>query len=176
MNNTIINKSKEKISSQILFLIFLFILSLFLIYSPEFFVSKFVSNSTFIFIVGILCFISSFLMIIGRFILLFGDKKGICITELGIEDYSNYESLGLIKWEDISGIKTIEIYSGNFLEIEIKNKRSYLQNLNYFQTILVYLCNWKPNKIVNLSTRTLDCNFNELESQVMEYYKKINLH
>lgn len=70
MSEIIIEKSNEKIIGLILFFILSNILSIFMIFNSNFFVSKFIQNDILIFIGGIIGFIYTFAMVITHIILL----------------------------------------------------------------------------------------------------------
>lgn len=172
MSKIIIEKDKEKIAGLILFFVIQNIISFFMIYFPDFFISKIARNELFIFIIGLVLFILSFLMIISHILLLINKKKGIVLTDIGIIDHSNYESLGYIKWEDITDIKSFKNYSGGYLELTIRNKKEYMKNnINFLKRILIIMNSWYPNETINLNCRRLNCTFKELENSVFLKWK-----
>jgi hypothetical protein len=178
MSELTIERNKERIVSIILFLIIFNVLSAFMIYNPDFFVSGFMRISFFIFIIGIISFTFTLAMIVSHIALLLSKEKGIILTDSGIVDNSNYESLGFIKWEDISHIKTIKQYSGNYLEVTIKNKKKYMTNdkkMNLLKRFLIFMNNWHPNETIILSDKKLDCTFQELETMVIEKWQNKNI-
>ncbi|MDH0675798.1 MULTISPECIES: STM3941 family protein [unclassified Empedobacter] len=174
MSEIIIEKSNEKIIGLILFFILSNILSIFMIFNSNFFVSKFIQNDILIFIGGIIGFIYTFAMVITHIILLLNKEKGIILTNFGITDNSNYESLGYIKWDDISHIKTVKTYSGEYLELSIKNKKNYIinNNISLLKRLLIVMNNWHPNETIILNSRKLNCTFQELEASVITKWEK----
>ncbi|OFM84652.1 STM3941 family protein [Weeksella sp. HMSC059D05] len=171
-----IKYSKSKIFGFILFFLVMNITCIGLIINPQLFVSKFISNQYFIFVFGILGFLYSFLMFISNVLLLFNRKKAIIVSELELEDNSTYESIGVIKWDDIDAIDTCELYSGKYLELTINNKEKYIKNnrINILKLILMYLNNWKPKDKIIINCRRLDCTFDELEKIIKDNFRAFN--
>lgn len=174
MEEFVIKKSREKIGSLIFFLFILNIISAFMIYNPDFFVSNFLKNSLLIFIVGILSFLHSFILIISNILVLVNKQEAIIITNSELIDNSNYESLGAIEWDDIVKIETFSPYSGKYIELTIKNKKKYFKK-NILKRYLIFMNNWKPTDTIILNSRKLDCSFEELETLIMTEWKNYNI-
>ena len=111
---------------------------------------------------------------------LFDKKLGLIIDENGITDNSNASSIGLIKWSDITEIRTEQVASTKFFLIYVKNpeeyiakpksriKRKLLQvNMNGYGTPL------------SITSNTLSWKFDRLEKQIMKSrteYKNVWQH
>ena len=104
---------------------------------------------------------------------LFDKKIALIIDSNGITDNSNASSIGLIEWNDISGIRTIQVMSTKFLLIDIANPEKYIEkaknriqarlmkaNMNIYETPL------------SITSNTLNYNFGELEKLIKTEYKK----
>ena len=57
---------------------------------------------------------------------IFENKAGLIIDQCGITDNSAAASVGLIEWEDIQEIKTLEIMSTKILLINTVNPEKYI--------------------------------------------------
>lgn len=176
MDEFIIKKNRGKIGGLIFFLCLLNFISAFMIFNPDLFISTFTKNSLFIFIVGILCFIHSFLMIISNILVLINKEAAVVITDSELIDNSNYESLGAIEWSDIVKIETFSTYSGKYMELTIGNKEKYLKKYkkNLLKRYLIFMNNWKPRETIILNSRKLNCTFEELESSIVTRWRNYN--
>ena len=99
---------------------------------------------------------------------------GFFISERGMNDISTGHNYGVIRWEDVTGVKIIpdmESKSRNYIAVKLNNpekyiarepsntkKRSMILKLHYYGTPVCF------------SDRGLDCSFEELERIVSEYY------
>jgi len=88
------------------------------------------NRETFVSIVGIasILFFGACLLFITK--KMFDTKIGLVIDENGINDNSSGVSVGLINWEDISGISASEIASSKFILIETTNPDKYINRAN----------------------------------------------
>lgn len=104
-----------------------------------------------------------------------GPQVGLVVDEVGINDTSTPTALGLIKWEEITKIESLDIEGTLFLLIHVVNPEQYLERTKYFSR--------RPLKVgikmygtpVIISTHSLKCNFDELEDLLytsLEKYKK----
>ena len=108
--------------------------------------------------------------------LIFGIKKlldrkaGLIIDENGITDNSNASSIGLIKWEDISGIKTKQILSAKFLLIEVKNPKEYIERTNNRMKTKLMQANMDSyGTPLSITSNTLKYDFEQLEKLIKKY-------
>jgi hypothetical protein len=104
---------------------------------------------------------------------LFDKKVGLTIDSNGITDNSNASSIGLIEWNDISGIRTEQVMSTKFLLIDIVNPEKYIgkakngiqarlmkANMNMYETPL------------SITSNSLNYDFGELEKLIQTEYKR----
>ncbi len=59
-------------------------------------------------------------------------KVGLRLDSEGLYDNSNASSLGLIRWQDITGIETLQVASTKMLVISISNDEQYINNASNF--------------------------------------------
>ncbi|MDX1372521.1 MAG: STM3941 family protein [Nitrososphaeraceae archaeon] len=103
------------------------IAGIFFLIQPENFVSSIQQSEQLIRIIGIIAVIffgACFIWILRRF---FDDEVGLRIDETGITDNSSGVSVGLINWEDISGIETYQIHSTKFIVLLTDQPDKYIQ-------------------------------------------------
>ena len=116
-------------------------------------------------------FIFSFLlfMFIRR---IMSSRAGLLIDEKGITDHSSEISVGLIEWEDITGIRKRELMGSKVLLIDVRDPQKYISrsegkiqrnllssNLSSFRT---------P---ISISSNSLQIRFHELEMLCQEQLK-----
>lgn len=64
---------------------------------------------------------------------LFDNKPGLIIDKNGITDNTNATSIGLIEWDDITGIEVQQVVSTKFLILHTNNPDKYIKRAkNYF--------------------------------------------
>lgn len=100
---------------------------------------------------------------------IYGTKKmfdktiGLTIDENGIFDNTNASSVGLIKWADITEIKTEQVASTKFLLIYTANPDFYLDKVKGFKRKLMEGNNRMYGTPLSITSNTLKYNFNDLE-------------
>lgn len=110
--------------------------------------------------------------------LIFGIKKvfdktiGLTIDENGIFDNTNASSLGLIKWTDITEIKTTQVASTKFLLIYTSNPDFYLDKVKGLKKKLMERNNKMYGTPFSLTSTTLKYNFNDLEKILKDKLNK----
>jgi len=167
--------SKKKIASLLLVSIAFVAGAIWIAVNPEEFIPNIfkITNPEIIRIIGIVGVL--FFGAAGMYgIKTFFDKKiGLIIDSNGITDNSNASSIGLIKWDDISEIKTKQVMSTKFLLIDIVNPEKYIgkakngiqaklmrANMNMYETPL------------SITSNTLKYDFRELEKLIQMEFKK----
>jgi len=92
------------------------------------------------------------------------DKRaGLIIDENGIFDNSNSVSIGLIKWADITEIRTEEVSSSKFLLIYVSNPEVYLNKATGFRKKVMRLNYKMYGTPLSITSNTLKYNFSTLE-------------
>jgi len=94
---------------------------------------------------------------------LFGNSVGLTIDENGITDNTNGSSIGLIKWSDITQIKTEQVASTKFLLIFIGNPDFYLDKVTGFKRKLLEGNKRMYGTPLSITSNTLKYNFADLE-------------
>ena len=92
-----------------------------------------------------------------------GPQIGLVMDEIGIHDTSTPTALGLIKWEEIAHIDSIDIKGTIFLLIQVVNPEQYLTRAKYFSKKSLKLGIKKHGTPVIISAHSLKCNLDELE-------------
>jgi len=94
---------------------------------------------------------------------MFDKTIGLTIDENGIFDNTNASSVGLIKWTDITAIKTEQVASTKFLLIYTANPDFYLGKVKGFKRKLMEGNNRMYGTPLSITSNTLKYNFNDLE-------------
>ena len=97
---------------------------------------------------------------------MFDKTIGLTIDENGILDNTNASSVGLIKWSDITEIKTKQISSTKFLLIYTKKPERYLDKVKGFKRKLMEGNNKLYGTPLSITSNTLKCNFSDLEKLI----------
>ena len=97
---------------------------------------------------------------------LFDKTIGLIIDENGIYDNTNASSIGLIKWSDITNIKTEKVSSTKFLLIYTKNPEVYIDRAKGFKKKLMEGNNKLYGTPLSITSNTLKCNFSDLEKLI----------
>jgi len=106
---------------------------------------------------------------------LFDKKAGLIIDNAGITDHSNATSVGLIKWSDITAIKTRQVKSTKFLLIEVGNPEVYLEKAKSGIQRKLMQANMKTyGTPLSITSNTLSYDFGKLEKLVQEKFMKHN--
>lgn len=102
---------------------------------------------------------------------LFDKKVGLAIDEQGITDHSNATSIGLIKWADISAIRTQKVVSTKFLLIDVQNPETYLEKAKSGMQRKLMQANAKAyGTPISITSNTLSYDFGELEKILQEKF------
>ena len=103
---------------------------------------------------------------------LFVKRIGLTIDQNGIIDNTNASSVGLIKWEDITDIKTGQIASTKFLLIYISNPEFYLEKIKGFKRKILEGNNRMYGTPITITSSTLKCKFSDLEKLVKDKFNE----
>ena len=132
-------------------------------------------GETFVSIIGIasILFFGACLLFITK--KLFDTKIGMVIDENGINDNSSGVSVGLINWEDISGISTTEIASTKFILLETTNPDKYINRAkNGLSKRAMKENNRMYGTPLTISSNTLKIKHNALLEIVHRGYQQMN--
>ena len=104
---------------------------------------------------------------------IFDKKVGLIIDKKGITDNSSALSIGLIKWKDINGIELSQVNSIKFLRIGVKNPENYISKAkNGIKAKLMKINMNMYGSPIYITSNSLKCNFEKLESIIQSELKK----
>jgi hypothetical protein len=170
-----IKLNKRSLILNIVLLLIFNIITFFMILYPEKFVSIFFRNEKIISMISIIGFMYFFLVLISRCIHLINTKNALIINENFIEDYTTYESLGRINWEDIQSIETKNTFSDNkYIEIRIKKVHGFPDeyNVNFLKKILIFMKNWNNKSTIIINNKFLEITFIDLENVLNKKFEE----
>ncbi|WP_338789860.1 STM3941 family protein [Bernardetia sp. MNP-M8] len=98
----------------------------------------------------------------------FDNKVGLTIDDDGIFDNTNASSVGLIKWTDITDIRTEQVASTKFLLIYTANPDFYLNKVKGFKRKLMEGNNKMYGTPLSITSNTIKYNFNDLEKIIVD--------
>ena len=174
MENVItIPLSKKKILLLLMGSIFIVVLGLCFTAKPEMFVSLLIRSSEIIRIIGIfavLFFGTAAILAIKK---LFDNQAGLIIGNEGIIDNSSATSVGLINWEDIREIKSIQIASTKLLLIMTDKSEKYIaQGNNILSRKALKANNSLYGSPLAIASVSLKMKFEVLEKLITQEFKK----
>lgn len=140
---------------------------------PEDFVSPIFRDPEIIRISGIagVCFFGIGIVFIAR--KLFDSKPGLKIDEYGITDNTNATSIGLIEWEDITGIEKKQVMSNWFLILHTNRPEKYIDRAkNVIAKKAMDMNNKTYGSPITIISNSLKIDFNELEKLIRSELKK----
>lgn len=105
----------------------------------------------------------------------FSRKPGLIINNDGIIDNSNATSVGLIAWDDITGMKPLEIASSKILVIMTSNPEKYIEHSKNIISKKAMKANYKMyGSPLSIISNSLKIKFSELENLIEEQIAKRN--
>lgn len=172
-DNIKISLSKTKIGLLFLGAIGFVILGMLFFKNPEQWISLKSKSPEIIRLVGLVSII--FFGLCGFFLgrKLFDKQAGLVIDNNGITDNTNGTSIGLIEWNDIIGVKRVEISSAKILVILINNPDKYIERA---KNGLLKRAMKSNNKMygspISIISSSLKMKFNDLESLIISEMEK----
>lgn len=98
---------------------------------------------------------------------------GLIINDKGIIDKSNLSSIGLIEWEDITGIRTEKVQRTRFLLIDTNKPKKYIDKANSkFKKRLLIGNNRMYKTPLSITLTILNVRFSDLEKLLIDSYKE----
>jgi hypothetical protein len=166
MNRIEIPLSKTKISLLVFGSIAFVIFGILFIINPDTFISPIFRNPQILRLTGIAAVL--FFGATGIYGLrkLFDKKVGLIVDEIGITDYTNASSVGLIDWVDITEIETEEVMSTKILLIFTLNPDKYLNRVNGFKRKLMQGNMKMYGTPLAITSNTVNYNFDALEKLI----------
>ncbi|WP_179334123.1 STM3941 family protein [Winogradskyella costae] len=183
MEDIIIRLSKTKLVVMLIFSLAFIVGGIYMIIDSN----KSINNQhsgEFLTIIGVL---SVLFFGLGSFFIaerLFTKKAGLKINDKGIFDYSNATSIGLIDWDDITGIETIQVKipvyeyfftvsSPKMLIINTSNPEKYIErSTNIISKEAMKTNNRMYGTPLTITSHTLKIKSSELETIISEKLKK----
>lgn len=175
MNTIEIRSSKTKLILLILFSLSFIFFGLLLIINPDKFVSAIFRNVIFIQIAGLAALLFSAFCLILLIKSFLTKKFNLIINEKGIIDNSSYLSVGMITWDDVTSIKTINVMSTKFLLIHVKNPNNYVNSQSGIKRSILKRNIKSYGTPISISSNTLNYNFQKLENTILQYYSKYKI-
>ena len=100
---------------------------------------------------------------------LFDNSVGLTISEEGITDNSSAVSVGLIEWQDITGVETLEIASNKILLVHTNNPEKYMERAYNFFSRKAMQANYKMyGTPLSITANALQIKYKELEQLIYE--------
>ncbi|GGG25497.1 STM3941 family protein [Pontibacter amylolyticus] len=100
---------------------------------------------------------------------LFDKKVGLTIDEEGITDNSSAVSVGLIEWQDITGVETLEISSNMIMLLHTNNPEKYMARAtNMFFRKAMQANHRMYGTPLSITANSLQIKYKELERLVCE--------
>lgn len=123
-------------------------------------------------IVGIIFFGMVFITILSKLI---KNYPGIIIDKIGITVSSGPGSYGLVKWEDITNIRTVLSSGQKYLLIIVKNPNYYIaMQGNMLVKKLMEMNTKKFETPMLISANVLKCNFEQLKNIIVTKFNENN--
>lgn len=149
------------------------ILSILFNRNPKTFVSPIMRSPEVIRTIGItgLCFFGICISFISRKLL--DNSPGLIIDQNGITNNTNATNLGLIEWEDITGIETKQVMLTKFLIIHINKPEKYISRTKSVIAKQAMRVNYKTyGSPISITSNSLKIDFSNLESLVRSEFEK----
>jgi hypothetical protein len=165
--------SKNKIILLFLGALIFVFLGVWFAINPERFITRIFRNPDLIRIAGIVSI--AFFGICSVFIFkkLFDKKYGLIIDKMGITDNSNATSIGLVKWEDIIGIRVLEVVSQKFIMVDVSNPEYYIGLKKNGIGKMAMKANYnKYGSPIGITANSLKSNFDEMRKIIEKQYEK----
>jgi hypothetical protein len=99
----------------------------------------------------------------------FDTRMGLTIDDKGITDHTNATSVGLIHWEDITGVKTLQVASTKMLLIQTNQPQKYMERAKNGISKHAMKANHKMyGTPISIVANSLQISFNALEKLISE--------
>lgn len=107
---------------------------------------------------------------------LFDNKFGLTIEQKGITDNSNATSVGLIEWDDITNLRTIEVASTKILMLETNKPEKYIERAKNGLSKKSMKANHKLyGSPISIISNSLKIKHDDLEKLIREEFEKRNI-
>lgn len=163
MNKIEIPLSKSKMLLLLFGAIGFVVMGTFFILNTDKFVSSIIRNPEIIKIVGFLSVLFFGAAGVYGIRKMFDKSVGLTIDDNGIIDNTNASSIGLIKWADITEIRTEQVMSTKFLLIFTNNPNEILEKASWMKRKLMKGNMKMYGTPLSITSTTLKYNFDDLE-------------
>ncbi|UIR55683.1 hypothetical protein LZQ00_15605 [Sphingobacterium sp. SRCM116780] len=164
---------KKKTLMALSLSLFCVTLGIIVILNPHNFISTSKISSEFRILTGIVFVSIYFTTSIYRLKILVS-KNNLTIDSNGINDNISLMSNGLIKWNEITDIKSVEFMLMRFLLIFVKNPEEKLEEASGMKRKLMAKNMKKFGTPFSITSTVLKCNFNELEKLLKDKLTEYN--
>ena len=159
---------KNRILLGTLFFSLMLLASIYFLINPELFLRNVFMKVIHIQTLGIIG-ILYFSVLLFSFFIILRRKNAIQITEEFLIDNSKYESLGKIKWKDISEIQR---FKKNNIKLILNKNVFNTKKRNLLKRFLTFMHNWNYQKSILISNALIDCSIEELFETISIANKK----
>ncbi len=153
---------KKKTLTLLILSLFFVALGIIVILNPSNFISSSKISPCFRIFAGII-FVSLYCASVIYRVKILILNNDLTIDSNGINDNISLMSNGLIKWRDITEIKSVEFMLMKFLLIFVKNPEENLEGASGMKRKLMIINMKKFGTPFSITSTALKCNFNELE-------------
>jgi len=165
--------SKTKILLPLIGATVFVVLGTLFIMNPEQFKSLIFRNPKTIRIAGIAAFVFFGICLVFIAKILFSNKVGLTIDQNGITDNSNATSIGLIEWDDITDIGTVQVASTKNLMLETDKPEKYIERAKNGIAKRAMKANHKMyGSPLSIISNSLKIKYDDLERMVREEFEK----
>ncbi|MDN5202281.1 STM3941 family protein [Fulvivirgaceae bacterium BMA10] len=174
MNSKIeIPLSKMKITLLLIGAIIFIVLGILFILNPQQFTTNLFRSPEIIRIVGIASVSFFGLCLIFIVKKLFDNKIGLTIDHNGITDNTNATSVGLIEWEDITGIEKVQVASTKILMLQTDKPDKYInRGKSWISKRAMQANNNLYGSPLSIVSNSLKMKFEDLEELIRAEFEK----
>jgi len=165
--------SKIKLSLLLVGAIIFVMIGVFFVLGPQEIAESSTGSKSIVLVVGWLSiiFFGGCAVFIGQ--KLFDQRSGLIIDEKGIADYSGGTSVGLIEWQDITGIDRLEISSTKMIMIYTNQPEKYIGRAKNKLAKLAMQANHKfYGSPLSISANSLKIKYRALESLIQTSFEQ----
>jgi len=157
----------RKVFIGMIFYIILLVFSISFLLKPDIYIRNVFATTLRIQIIGIIgtIYFSTLLYSLAK---IFSRKYAILITDDFLIDKSKYESIGKIKWSEISKVKRLKKRN---IQVFLNEKDLTTNKSNLLKKYLRFMHNWNHKKSTLISSALLDCSIDELFETISASHK-----
>ena len=160
-------KKSRIFTAIILFLLLTAIITISFLIFPEGLAKHCYTKTEYIQLIGLFPFVFSSTMTYSL-VKVYFRTKAIVITDEYLIDYSKYESIGKIKWRDITKIQRLKKKS---IEVFLKRDLYKTKKRNLLKRFLTFMNNWNHKKSIIISSALTDGSIEDLFKEITSAYR-----